>query len=594
MSAHDAVEVILAKRDGGRLSDSQIDWAIRAYTDGEIADEQMSALAMAILLNGMDRAEIARWTAAMIASGERMDFSSLSRPTADKHSTGGVGDKITLPLAPLVAACGVAVPQLSGRGLGHTGGTLDKLESIPGWRADLSNEEMLAQLEDVGAVVCAAGDGLAPADKKLYALRDVTGTVEAIPLIASSIMSKKIAEGTGALVLDVKVGSGAFMKDVDDARELAEVMVALGTDAGVHTVALLTDMGTPLGNTAGNAIEVAESVEVLAGGGPADVVELTLALAREMLAGAGRDDVDPADKLADGSAMDTWKAMIRAQGGDPDADLPEAKESHVVNAPATGVLTRLDAMAVGMAAWRLGAGRARKEDPVQAGAGVVWHARPGDQVREGEPLFTLLTDEPNRFDRALASLEGGYDIATTARRTTPRRWSSTRSARARQAAGRRSPRRRRASPRPRSRSCAEGQLAARGDLGDLAHGHVRADPLADPHRVREAHLVDAVVELGARRLQAEDLGAEPRDQGQGEVAVRDGAAERTGRGLLDVDVDPLVVTGRLGELVDPLLGDLHPLAGAELLAGRLGQLVEGGEHAHPGLPSVPLFGWMAR
>ncbi len=319
---HDAVEVISAKRDKHALTDSQIDWVIDAYTRGAVADEQMSALAMAILLNGMDRREIARWTDAMIASGERMDFSTLSRPTADKHSTGGVGDKITLPLAPLVAACGVAVPQLSGRGLGHTGGTLDKLESIPGWRAALSNEEMFAQLESVGAVICAAGDGLAPADKKLYALRDVTGTVEAIPLIASSIMSKKIAEGTGALVLDVKVGTGAFMKDVDAARELAETMVALGKDAGVHTVALLTDMSTPLGLTAGNAIEVAESVDVLAGGGPADVVELTLALAREMLAGAGRDDVDPADKLADGSAMDAWKAMIRAQGGDPDAALP--------------------------------------------------------------------------------------------------------------------------------------------------------------------------------------------------------------------------------------------------------------------------------
>jgi thymidine phosphorylase len=340
-----------------------------------------------------------------------MDFSTLSRPTADKHSTGGVGDKITLPLAPLVAACGVAVPQLSGRGLGHTGGTLDKLESIPGWRAALSNEEMFAILEEVGAVVCAAGDGLAPADKKLYALRDVTGTVEAIPLIASSIMSKKIAEGTGALVLDVKVGSGAFMKDVATARELAETMVALGTDAGVRTVALLTDMATPLGLTAGNAVEVQESVDVLAGGGPADVVELTLALAREMLAGAGRDDVDPADKLADGSAMDAWKKMIRAQGGDPDADLPVAKESHVVAARASGTLTRLDAMAVGLAAWRLGAGRARKEDPVQAGAGVVWHARPGDEVTEGRPLFTLLTDEPERFERALASLEGGYDIS---------------------------------------------------------------------------------------------------------------------------------------------------------------------------------------
>ena len=410
MPAHDAVEVILAKRDKHELSDSQIDWVIDAYTRGEVADEQMSALAMAILLNGMNRTEIARWTAAMIASGERMDFSTLSRPTADKHSTGGVGDKITLPLAPLVAACGVAVPQLSGRGLGHTGGTLDKLESVPGWRAALSNDEMFSILEDVGAVICAAGDGLAPADKKLYALRDVTGTVEAIPLIASSIMSKKIAEGTGALVLDVKVGSGAFMKDLTTARELAETMVALGTDAGVHTVALLTDMATPLGLTAGNAVEVQESVDVLAGGGPADVVELTRALAREMLAGAGRDDGDPADKLADGSAMDAWKSMIRAQGGDPDAALPVARESHVVNAPATGTLTRLDAMAVGLAAWRLGAGRARKEDPVQAGAGVVWHARPGDEVTEGQPLFTLLTDEPERFDRALASLEGGYDI----------------------------------------------------------------------------------------------------------------------------------------------------------------------------------------
>ncbi|GAA3680900.1 thymidine phosphorylase [Nocardioides ginsengisoli] len=410
---HDAVEVILTKRDGRTLTTSQIDWMVDAYTRGAVADEQMSSLAMAILLNGMDRREIADWTAAMIASGERMDFSSLSRPTADKHSTGGVGDKITLPLAPLVAACGVAVPQLSGRGLGHTGGTLDKLESIPGWRAALSNEEMLAQLDSIGAVICAAGDGLAPADKKLYALRDVTGTVEAIPLIASSIMSKKIAEGTGALVLDVKVGSGAFMKDVDKARELAEVMVALGTDAGVRTVALLTDMSVPLGFTAGNAIEVAESVEVLAGGGPADVVELTLALAREMLAGAGRDDVDPAEKLADGSAMDAWRAMISAQGGDPSAPLPVAREQHVVTAPSDGVLTRLDALSVGIAAWRLGAGRERKEDPVQAGAGVVWHARPGDEVTAGEPLFTLHTDTPERFERALASLDGGYEIAAT-------------------------------------------------------------------------------------------------------------------------------------------------------------------------------------
>jgi thymidine phosphorylase len=384
-----------------------------------VAEEQMAALAMAILLNGMTRREIARWTAAMIASGERLDFSGLGRPTADKHSTGGVGDKITLPLAPLVAAHGVAVPQLSGRGLGHTGGTLDKLESIPGWRAALRTDEMRAQLRDVGAVVCAAGSGLAPADRKLYALRDVTATVESIPLIASSIMSKKIAEGTQALVLDVKVGSGAFMKDADTARELARTMVDLGTDAGVRTVALLTDMSTPLGLTAGNALEVRESLEVLAGGGPPDVVELTVALAREMLAAAGRDGEDPATALADGRAMDTWRRMIAAQGGDPDAPLPVARETHPVLAPADGVLVRLDALAVGVAAWRLGAGRARKEDPVQAGAGVELHAKPGAKVRAGEPLLTLHTDTPERFDAALRDLDGGYEIAPEGSRPAP-------------------------------------------------------------------------------------------------------------------------------------------------------------------------------
>ncbi|MGW4807723.1 thymidine phosphorylase [Kitasatospora sp. NPDC004272] len=415
----DAISVIRAKRDRGELTDPQIDWVIDAYTRGEVADEQMSALAMAILLNGMTAREISRWTDAMIRSGERMDFSALGVPTADKHSTGGVGDKITLPLAPLVAACGAAVPQLSGRGLGHTGGTLDKLESIPGWRALLSNEEMLDVLRGCGAVICAAGDGLAPADKKLYALRDVTGTVEAIPLIASSIMSKKIAEGTGALVLDVKVGSGAFMKNLDDARELARTMVGLGRSAGVATVALLTDMSTPLGLTAGNALEVRESVEVLAGGGPADVVELTLALAREMLAAAGVHGKDPADALRDGSAMDHWRRMITAQGGDPDAPLPVAREQHVVPAPATGVLTALDAYAVGVAAWRLGAGRARKEDPVQAGAGVELHAKPGDHVTAGQPLLTLHTDTPERFGYALEALDGAVTVAPAGTAFTP-------------------------------------------------------------------------------------------------------------------------------------------------------------------------------
>ena len=399
----DAVGVIVAKRDRRELSDDEIRWVIDAYTRGVVADEQMSALAMAVLLNGMTRREVATWTAAMIASGERMDFSSLSRPTADKHSTGGVGDKITLPLAPLVAVFGVAVPQLSGRGLGHTGGTLDKLESIPGWRASLSNEEMLAQLDSVGAVICAAGSGLAPADKKLYALRDVTGTVEAIPLIASSIMSKKIAEGTGALVLDVKVGSGAFMKTLGQARELAETMVDLGTDAGVRTVALLTNMDTPLGLTAGNALEVRESVDVLAGGGPQDVVELTIALADELLQAAGRGGQD----------------VRAAQGGDPDAALPVAQEQEVITAPASGIITALDAYAVGIAAWRLGAGRARKEDVVQAGAGVVLHAKPGDTVRAGEPLVTLHTDTPDRFARAIEALTDAWTLDGPTQDITP-------------------------------------------------------------------------------------------------------------------------------------------------------------------------------
>ncbi|MGO1509737.1 MAG: thymidine phosphorylase [Actinomycetaceae bacterium] len=411
---HDAVDLIAAKRDGHRLSEDQIDWVVDAYTRDVVADEQMSALAMAILLVGMDGAEISRWTAAMIASGERMDFSGLGRPTADKHSTGGVGDKITLPLAPLVASFGVAVPQLSGRGLGHTGGTLDKLESIPGWRAALSNDEIMSRLADVGAVICAAGPGLAPADKKLYALRDTTGTVEAIPLIASSIMSKKIAEGTDSLVLDVKVGSGAFMKDLDRARELATTMVDLGERAGVATTALLTDMSTPLGRTVGNALEVRESVEVLAGGGPADVRELTLALAREMLRAAGQPDADPAAALDDGRAMDVWRRMIRGQDGDPDAPLPTARHTQEITADRAGVVTRLDAYGVGVAAWRLGAGRARQGDSVQAGAGIEIHARAGEEVVAGQRLLTLHTDDEPRVERALEALDGALEVGDAA------------------------------------------------------------------------------------------------------------------------------------------------------------------------------------
>ena len=409
-----AVEIISAKRDNVELSDPQIDWIVDAYTRGVVADEQMSSLLMAILLNGMNMREISRWTDAMINSGERMNWSALSRKTADKHSTGGVGDKITLPLAPLVAACGGAVPQLSGRGLGHTGGTLDKLESIPGWRASLTNEEMLKVLQDCGAVICAAGAGLAPADKKLYALRDVTGTVPAIPLIASSIMSKKIAEGTSALILDVKTGSGAFMSDPLKARELAQTMVELGTRAGVNTRALITAMDVPLGLTAGNALEVRESVEVLAGGGPADIVELTLVMAREMLDAAGiKATMDPADALKNGAAMDVWRQMISAQGGDPDAKLPVAREQHVVTAESSGEIIEMNAMAVGISAWRLGAGRSRQGEAVQAGAGIEIHAKPGEQIKAGDPLFTLHTDESPRFERALDALKGAVRISST-------------------------------------------------------------------------------------------------------------------------------------------------------------------------------------
>lgn len=414
------IDLVIEKREKREISTEGINWLIENYTNGVVADEQMSAMAMAILLNGMNRREIKDLTMAMIASGERLNFDTLPTTTADKHSTGGVGDKITLPLAPLVAAFGVAVPQLSGRGLGHTGGTLDKLESIAGWRANLTNEEMHRQLVEVGAVICAAGSGLAPADKKLYALRDVTGTVEAIPLIASSIMSKKIAEGTASLVLDVKVGSGAFMKNIETASELARTLVQLGQDAGVKTSALLTDMSTPLGLKIGNALEVEESVEVLAGGGPRDVVELTVELAKEMLRLAGQPDADVEAALKDGRAMDKWRQMISAQGGDPDAPLPTANESHVIKAPSSGVLTQLDALDVGVASWRLGAGRERKEDPVQFGAGIILHAQRGDRVEAGAPLMTLLTDEPARFERAIEMAERAFIIEAAAQPTSAR------------------------------------------------------------------------------------------------------------------------------------------------------------------------------
>ncbi|HLN05001.1 MAG TPA: thymidine phosphorylase [Acidimicrobiales bacterium] len=404
------VDLIRSKRDGHELTDDEIDWVIGAYVDDAVADEQVAALLMAIFWRGLSVAELSRWTSAIIASGERMDLSGLSRPTVDKHSTGGVGDKVSLILAPLVAACGAAVPQLSGRGLGHTGGTLDKLEAIPGWRCELSNDEIRAQLEEVGCVICAAGSGLAPADRKLYALRDVTGTVESIPLIAGSIMSKKIAEGTQSLVLDVKVGSGAFMTDRDRAAELARTMVRLGRDHGLKVTALLSAMDAPLGRAVGNALEVAEAVEVLSGSDTSpDLVEVTLALAREMLELAGIR-ADPALALRDGSALDRYRAMVVAQGGDPDAPLPRASYVEVVTTDRAGIVGRLEARAVGVAAWRLGAGRARKEDPVSASAGVVCHAKPGERVTAGQRLLELHTDDAERLDWAREALADAITI----------------------------------------------------------------------------------------------------------------------------------------------------------------------------------------
>ena len=414
----DAPSIIRTKRDGGVLSDAAIDWVIDAYTHGRVADAQMSALLMAIFLRGMTNGEIARWTAAMIASGERLGFSDLRRggkPLAlvDKHSTGGVGDKITIPLVPIVMACGGAVPQAAGRGLGHTGGTLDKLESIPGFTAEIAKSQIRQQLCDLGAAIFAAGE-LAPADRKIYALRDVTATTESLPLIASSVMSKKIAEGTRALVLDSKVGSGAFLDTEAESRELARTMVELGTEYGVDTRALLTDMHVPLGRTVGNAIEVVESLEVLAGGGPADVVELTLALAREMCDAAGLDEVDPAATLRDGTAMDRFRALVAAQGGDATAALPLGSQTETVNAAQGGTMGDIDAMAVGLAVWRLGAGRSVPGEQVQFGAGIRIHRRPGEPVTAGEPLFTLYTDTSERLVPALRELDGAWSVGPSA------------------------------------------------------------------------------------------------------------------------------------------------------------------------------------
>ena len=402
-------DLIYAKRDGGVLTEAQIRWFINAFTKNEIPDEQAGSFLMAVFFQGLNKEELSVWTDAMIKSGEILDLSSVGKPTVDKHSTGGVGDKISLPLCPLVASFGAAVPQLSGRGLGTFGGTLDKMESVSGFNITLSNEKMIQQLKDVGVFITAAGAGLAPADRKMYSFRDVIGTVECIPLIASSIMSKKIAEGTQSLVLDVKAGRGAFMKDFSKAKQLAETMVEIGNKAGVKTVALITQMDTPLGNAVGNALEVSESIDVLNGKGPQDVIEITLALAKEMLQLAGINK-DPATGLKDGSAMQVWKKMIIAQGGNPDIEIPVAKQKENVVATQSGYITDLDAYAIGLSAWRLGAGRAKKEDAVSKTAGIICLAKEGDYVEKDQPILELHIDDASRLPLAKEALKNAFTI----------------------------------------------------------------------------------------------------------------------------------------------------------------------------------------
>src|ERR1700683_2138091 len=409
----DGVGVIRTKRDGGELTQSQIEDLMRAYLSGEFAEEQMSALLMAIFLRDMTATELAPWTGAMIASGDKIDLSGLRRPSVDKHSTGGVGDKISLILGPLVAVCAAAVPQMSGRGLGHTGGTLDKLESIHGWDADLDQAALVRQLDQIGGVIVPARPELDPADRRRYALCDITATVESIPLIASSIMSKKVAEGTKSLLLDVKVGVGAFMTDLGQARLPAQTMIGIGQAHGVRTAAMLTDMDTPLGRAVGNAIEVQEAIDVLSGGGPADIRDLSVAEAEAMLQLAGLDG-DPAKALADGRALDKFREMIQAQGGDLSQPMALGQTLGTVTAWRDGVVRRVGALKGGVASWRLGAGRSRPGETVSAAAGVICHAKPGERVVIGQPIVELRGDDPARLEAAKAELDGAIDIGDDA------------------------------------------------------------------------------------------------------------------------------------------------------------------------------------
>lgn len=413
------VDVIRAKRDGERLDPATIEWFIAEYTAGRhVSSEQAAAMAMAIFFQGLDGPELNAWTRAMIESGSRLDLGAIGRPSVDKHSTGGVGDKISLILVPLVAACGAAVPQLSGRGLGHTGGTLDKMEAIAGWQAQMSVDDLRHQLATIGGVIAGASADLAPADQKLYALRDVTATVESIPLIASSIMSKKIAEGATALVLDVKVGAGAFMTDIDQARLLARTMVDLGQSHGVQTRALLTAMDEVLGYTVGNALEVEESLAVLAGGGPTDIIDLTVALATEMLDLVGID-ADPAAVLSSGQALPVFEAMVAGQGGDLDPPLPEAAHRATIDATRGGIVASVQARPVGVTAWQLGAGRAHQDDTVSAAAGVRCLVKKGDTVKAGQPLLELHADSATHIDRVRALAETAVIVDDSAPSITP-------------------------------------------------------------------------------------------------------------------------------------------------------------------------------
>jgi len=409
------VPLIERKRDGGALTPEEWSALVAAYSAGRVPDYQMAALLMAVLLRGLERHELAALTDAMLASGQRLSFDSWATPRVDKHSTGGVGDKVSLVLAPLVAACGVAVPMMSGRGLGHTGGTLDKLEAIPGFRTGLSLAETRAQVMKIGCAMIGQTPEIAPADGRLYALRDVTGTVEAIPLIAASIMSKKLAEGLNALVLDVKRGSGAFLPELEQSLELAQTMIALGEDRGCPTVALLTAMDRPLGRACGNALETEEAILALRGDGPDDLMEVTYALGVEMLLAAGTEKTSKQARkrletaLASGLAAEKFEQVIAAQGGNPQtledpSVLPQAQEVEVYNAPRTGVVTQVEPRAIGRAIVAMGGGRRKVEDPVDPTVGFVITVKPGDKVLAGEPIASVFAKDGGGMKLGLEAL----------------------------------------------------------------------------------------------------------------------------------------------------------------------------------------------